>query len=46
LIDFAVINSMELILGDDPNDELQDGAAALDECGNLSKIKIYIPRNF
>jgi hypothetical protein len=27
---------MELILGDDPNDELQNGATALDECGNLS----------
>jgi hypothetical protein len=37
---------MELILGDDQNDELQDGAAALDECGNLSKIKIFTARKF
>jgi hypothetical protein len=45
LIDTAVIFSMELIVGDDPLNELQSGATVLDECGNLSKIK-YFPTKY
>jgi hypothetical protein len=30
---------MEQIFGDDPLNELQAGAAAMDKCGNLGKIK-------
>jgi hypothetical protein len=35
---------MELLVGGDPL-ELQNGATALDECGNLSKIK-YFPSKY
>jgi hypothetical protein len=38
----AVLTSMELIVREDPLDELQGGAVALDKCGNLSKLKIKI----
>jgi hypothetical protein len=34
---------MELIVGEDPLDELQGGVNALDECGNLSKIQNISP---
>jgi hypothetical protein len=40
LIELAVLSSIEQIVGDDPLDELQAGAAAMDECGNLGSIKM------
>jgi hypothetical protein len=39
LIELAVISSIEKIVGEDPLNQLQSGAAAMDKCGNLGKIK-------
>jgi hypothetical protein len=41
LIELAVINSMEQIVGEDPLDEFQTGAAAMDECANIGEINMH-----
>jgi hypothetical protein len=38
LIELAVIISIEQVVGEDPLNELQAGAVAMDQCGNLGKI--------
>jgi hypothetical protein len=38
----AVLGSIELIVGEDPLNQLQSGAAAVDECGNLGRQKSRI----